>query len=124
VKREWTADVVITGFEMAKEESKKKSGVVSKTKFAGMVGAVSISQWKYNEHGGYTLQVSKPGRGVSGMDDATRADITAHPKKYLGKVLRIKHNGREPTGFFRHPRWDGLRDDKSPKDCVFDLEEK
>ena len=121
VKREWTADVVITGFQTAKKESRKKSGVVSATKYAeaGLIGAVVCGQWKCNEQSGWTEVAT-----VSGMDDDLRGDITNHPKKYLGKVLRIKHNGKEPTGRFRHPRWDGLRSDKSPKDCIFDLEEK
>jgi hypothetical protein len=44
-------------------------------------------------------------------------------KKSVGKVFRIKHNGREPTGAFRHPRFDCWRLDKDPHDCIWYPEE-
>jgi bifunctional non-homologous end joining protein LigD len=113
LKKEATADVVVMGFEPGKG------------KYKGQVGAIIFGQYQH------TLQT--PGRRpiytlermgtCSGFDDALRRQMTEYPVHYKGRVLRIRHNGREPTGAFRHPRFDSWRDDKSAKDCVYDPEE-
>lgn len=103
LKKEATADVVVEGFKPGKGKN------------AGKVGAIYIGQYR-------DFKLWRCG-SVRGFSDALMNDATAHPKKYLGRVLRIRHNGREPTGAFRHPRFDSWRDDKSPKDCVYDPEE-
>lgn len=122
VKKEATADVVIMGFKPAKTESKKK-GSFEKTaaKYAGKVGSVKIGQT--STPGNAERFLMQEVGSARGFDDALMEDFTDHPKKYIGKVIEIKHNGREPTGKFRHPRFSRFRDDKNPKDCVFDLEE-
>jgi len=54
----------------------------------------------------------------SGMTDAERDDIWANRMKYAGKVLVIRHMGSDGEGF-RHPQWQGLREDKLPSECVW-----
>lgn len=106
VKGEWTADVVVMGFKPGKG------------KYVGMVGAIEMGQWVEKPHHGTTHGL----RGVGtcrGFTDAFMLGLTKHPKKYLNQVIEITHNGREPTGAFRHPRFKRFRPDKSPKDCVY-----
>jgi ATP-dependent DNA ligase len=103
VKAEATADVVILGFT-------KGLG-----KYQGQIGAIEFGQ-------------GSPGRVVSlgtcsGFDDGLRKMMTDRPTKYIGNVIEIKHNGREPTGAFRHPRFSRFRPDKHPTECVLDLGE-
>jgi ATP-dependent DNA ligase len=45
--------------------------------------------------------------------------MTAHPEKYLGRVLEITCQLREPSGAFRHPRFSRWRDDKDAAQCVW-----
>ncbi len=122
VKAEWTADVVIMGFVPAKEMSKKVNGDVSMTKYAkaGLIGAIQCGQYMPTEVGrGLCLREVAT---VSGMDDVTRELLTRYghrPGRYIGKVIEIAHNGREPTGRFRHPRFKRFRDDKQAKDCIY-----
>ena len=127
VKKISTADVVIIGFKAAKETSKKVDGTISKTKYAGKVGSVEIGQ--YRPYRG--LKEKDPVIPVGfarGFSDRLMDEFTRHPKKYLGKVITIEANDREPTGKFRHPRVihpdDPFRADKDPKSCVFDLNER
>jgi bifunctional non-homologous end joining protein LigD len=122
VKRTATADVVIMGFIPAKEMSKKKGedqATLTKYAKAGLIGAVQVGQYrparKDEPRAGYVLEEVAT---ISGMDDALRADFTVAPGSFIGKVVKIEHNGREPTGRFRHPRFDGFRNDKRAKDCV------
>jgi ATP-dependent DNA ligase len=118
VKKQATADVVIMGFNDAKETSKKVNGEESITKYAkaGLIGAIQCGQYlKSFPHMEPPIEVAT----VSGMDDALRAEFTKHPRKYIGKVIEIEHNGREPTGRFRHPRFNRFRDDKAAKDCIY-----
>lgn len=109
LKKEATADVVAIGF-------KKGKG-----KYAGMVGAIEFGQWRTGSMG--TQKVLKSFGTARGFTDQAMKDMGRHPSHYLGKVFRIKHNGREPTGAFRHPRFDVWRPDKGPRDCVYDPEE-
>lgn len=112
VKAVWTADVVIIGYKDAKAESKKKNGQVSSTRLAdaGMIGAIRVGQYL----NGKMVEVAT----ISGIDDTLRKQLTRAPKAFLDKVVTIEHNGREPTGRFRHPRFDHFRDDKLPGDCI------
>lgn len=120
-KGQWTADVVIMGFKAAKELSKKKgddAATMTKYAKAGLIGAVVVGQ--YPDLGRESLvEVAT----ISGMDDDLRRTFSFKPEVFVGRVVRIKHNGREPTGRFRHPRWDDFRTDKRPADCVMIMEE-
>lgn len=102
-KKAWTADVFITGFTLG----------MGKYKF--MVGAIEFGQY-------YVGAVRAVGR-CSGMTDGLRSMLTRLPRKFTGAVIEITHNGREPSGKFRHPQFSRFRPDKSPKDCVYDQEE-
>lgn len=117
-KQEWTADVVIMGYKDAKEMSTKVDGEVSMTKYAkaGMIGAVVCGQ--YAKNGRLASHLTEVAT-VSGMTDDLRRDFTDYPKRYIGEVIEIMHNGREPTGRFRHPRFKRFRQDKDAKDCVY-----
>jgi ATP-dependent DNA ligase len=123
VKAEWTADVVIMGFKDAKEMSTKKGddkATITKYAKAGLVGAIQCGQYvPYPDAKGSDVPTLTEVATVSGMDDGLRMVMTAKPKEYIGRVIEIAHNGREPTGRFRHPRFKRFRDDKSPKDCVY-----
>jgi ATP-dependent DNA ligase len=133
VKAQATADVVIMGFVPAKEMSKKVNGEVSMTKYAklGLIGAIQCGQYEVplNEKGQVMRVILEPGRlartglvevaTVSGMDDLLREEMTKNPKRFIGKVAEITHNGQEPTGRFRHPRFSRARDDKQATDCIY-----
>lgn len=112
VKNEETEDVVIMGYVSAKEMSKKSNGDESITKYAaaGMIGAIQVGKYQSD---GKLVEVAT----VSGMTDDVRRDMTRNGKYYLAQVIEIKHNGREPTGRFRHPRFVRFREDKTPKEC-------
>jgi ATP-dependent DNA ligase len=135
VKKQATADVVIMGFIPAKEMSKKKGddkATLTKYAKAGLIGAIQCGQHDHRvcdhtrasceEAGCFGHECSgepKEVATVSGMTDDLRAEFTKHPKKYIGKVIEIEHNGREPTGRFRHPRFNRFRDDKRATDCIY-----
>lgn len=106
LKKKWTADVVIMGFEPGKG------------KYAGSVGAIIMGQYgKCGLEDGFVVGTCR------GFTDAQMRAFMARPKNFTGKVIEIDHNGREPTGAFRHPRFKKFRPDKSPADCVYDPEE-
>jgi ATP-dependent DNA ligase len=113
VKCELNADAFIIGYEEAKRESVKRDGSRSATRLAarGWIGALRVAQWR----DGAVWECAS----VSGMDDALRAEISADPEAYLGRVVELKANAREPSGKFRHPRFTRFRTDKSSADCVY-----
>lgn len=118
IKFSWTADTVIMGFDPPEQYSTKSDGTYSETKFHlnGWIGAIRCGQYV---NGTLTYCAS-----VSGMSDSLRAEISSGSQyDYIGKVLRIKHYGREPTGFFRSPQFGDFRTDKDPTACIQDLNE-
>lgn len=117
VKIEINADVVIMGYKAASEMSEKVNGEVSATKYAqrGLIGAIIFGQYRGTRLIAYG--------STSGMDEDTRELISKNPKKYLNSVFELKANGREQTGAFRHPQFKRFRPDKSPKDCIYNLNE-
>jgi hypothetical protein len=116
-KVEMNADVVILGFEPPEQFSKKVTGEVSETKFwkKGWVGAIQFGQYRDGK--------LWPCGTASGMSDKLRAELSTDPQKFIGRVVEIKANGREPTGAFRHPRFKNWRDDKVASDCVYNPNE-
>ncbi len=123
-RREWVkvksvleADCIITGYEEARAESKKVDGTISVTKFAerGWMGALVCSQYR----DGRLWECAS----VSGMDDALREEVSLNRKKFLGRVVTLKANAREPSGRFRHPQFLRFRNDKDPRDCQYHEEE-
>lgn len=125
VKKEATADVVVMGYKPAKEMSKKKGedhATMTKYAKAGLIGAIICGQWAPVEPGLKSKHLVEVAT-VSGMDDSLREMLSSKPgKTWIGKVIEIKHNGREPTGRFRHPRFSRPRPDKDPSSCVLPTE--
>lgn len=121
IKFSWTADVVIMGFDPPEEWSTKSDGTRSRTKYfeRGWIGAIRCGQ--------YVNGILTECASVSGITDELRESMSTAESNsadnYTGRVIRIGHFGREPTGRFRHPQFGGFRDDKDPKDCVQDLNE-
>jgi ATP-dependent DNA ligase len=119
VKSKRNYDVVFMGVEEAKQESVKKgASKATKTKFADMIGAIVFGQYI----DGKLIQIGT----VSGMDDATRADITKNHAKYTKQqcVFEIEGQERMPgTNAVRHPVFKHFRDDKKAKDCVYRSDE-
>lgn len=113
VKKEQTYDVVITGYDEPKEESKKASGVLSKTKYKekGWIGAIRYGCYR----DGQLVEVGS----VSGMDDDTRRCLSNNKEKFLHSVIEIK--GQEVLkDAIRHPRFIRFRDDKDAEACKWD----
>jgi bifunctional non-homologous end joining protein LigD len=126
VKHELTEDVVIMGYEEPAALSEKVDGLKSITKYKanGWIGAITCGQYDAT---GELVEVAS----VSGMTDSMRAELSprtvthnGRPKrvdggaKYIGHVIEIEANEREPSGRFRHPRFKMFRPDKNPRECV------
>lgn len=145
VKKEITADVVITGFKPAKREYEGKelktwqywesysgdklilNGLeeskqfieeygepvqpVTKYYWHGWIGSIEFSQ--YNNKGELV-----PMGECSGISEELRKDMSENPEKYIGQVMEISAMQRTKDGYFRHPQFLRLRDDKNPKDCL------
>jgi ATP-dependent DNA ligase len=113
VKREVTHDVVIMGFDPPKQISIKVNGDMSATKYAaaGLIGAIKFGQYK----DGVLTECGT----CSGFDDKLRAQMTKDPASFIGRVIEIAAQLREPTGRFRHGRYKRVRDDKMAEACVW-----
>ena len=61
------------------------------------------------------------GRVASGFTDEMRADMAAHPEKYLDQVVEIScMSVDKKVGTFRHPVFCQMRYDKNPKECLWE----
>ncbi len=110
VKQVVHADVVVMGYKAARSSSQKVGGEVSAAKFSGQVGSIVFGQYV----GRRLVAVGS----TSGFDDELRAELTRNGRRYVGRVMEISANGREPTGAFRHPQFSRWRDDKRARECV------
>jgi ATP-dependent DNA ligase len=156
VKREFTEDVVIIGYDAPEEQTAKKRQVVvtengfevkkretvevSQSRLAanGWIGALRFGQfvpvpadYVQDEKKGDVMlpqalidgpkgkMVLRYCGSCSGMDDTLRKEFSDNKEKYIGQVVEILANEREPSGKFRHPRMVRLRNDKNPSDCVW-----
>lgn len=110
-------DVFIIGYEEANATSKKSDGTVSVTRLAerGWIGSVRFAQYRDGK-------VWECG-AARGFDDATCKLLSENRKKFLGRVITVKGNAREPSGALRHPQWVGFRDDKRKAECVYRADE-
>lgn len=79
-------------------------------KYQGQVGAVVFSQIK----DGKLVEMGR----CSGMDDATRLDLSVNPENWIGRVIEVRHMGVMESGAWRHPVWMRVRDDKLAAQCV------
>lgn len=107
LKKYDTLDAIIVGFEMAKEG-----------KFDGLIGTVVFALRDISGPTGHELV--ELGR-ASGMDDATRRDMTENPNAYLNKVVEVKYYGVSGSAStakgVRHPQFVRIREDKSTREC-------
>ncbi len=103
VKRFSTLDVIVTGFTDAKEG---RTG-----KFLGQIGAAEVSVYLGD---GTLVEVGR----VSGMDDATRLDMTANPAQWIGSVIEVaaQEFGKDRL---RHPRYKRRRLDADPRHATY-----
>jgi len=90
-----TADVRITDFKRAKEG-----------KWDGLIG----SYYAKTDDGYISCW-------CSGMSEELMKDMTAHPEKYLNKVVEVHYQLRYVTGKIRHPRFIRIREDKDTTDA-------
>jgi len=110
-------DVVITGFEEAKETSIKKGEVyATDTKFKGLIGSFKYGMYTENPHGDRTLIELGT---CSGMKDDIRRHMTLHPDHWIGQVVEIKGVAQEKSGAIENPRYIRLRTDKRKEECVW-----
>lgn len=94
-----TEDVIVTGLPLD-----------GQGKFDGQVGAVVFSQIV----DGVLVEMGR----CSGMDDATRLDLSRNREAWMGRVIEVRHMGVMPTGGWRHPVWVRTRDDKLASECI------
>jgi ATP-dependent DNA ligase len=120
VKTQSTYDVVIMGYKDPKEVSIKVGDTEeTTTKFAllGWIGAIEFGQFIDGKLKTFGF--------TSGMPDNIRQMISEKRHDYIGHVITIEAQSRIPkSGYFRHPRFLRLRDDKLPTDCVYDVNER
>lgn len=57
---------------------------------------------------------------VTGITKDLRAELTANPDKYIGKVIEISGMERTKDKAVRQPVFERFRDDKSPEDCQYE----
>ena len=98
-KRSASFDCVVMGFTKGKG------------KYNTRIGAVKFGQFV----NGKLVELGQ----ASGMIDAIRADMSANPDSWIGKVITIKGMERLKSGAIRHPQFDKIRFDKNPGDCIW-----
>jgi len=127
VKQSEETDLIITGFEPCTKEYsgsdfdnwpywRDENGVtlpVSKPYYFGWIGSIILSAYI---NGTLTRICTS-----SGMDEQTRADMTANPDKYVGKVAKMGYMQKTDAGFPRHPKYLELHPGKAPEACVWEL---
>ncbi len=94
VKKVYTADLLITGWESG--EGKR----------AGKLGAIICR----DKTGTVVVQVG------SGFTDSQIEEMSKEPEKLIGQIAEIMYNEKTETGSLRFPRFKTLRDDKDGPD--------
>lgn len=117
IKEKDEVDLFVTGYEAAKETSKKSDGTVSVTKYKGMIGSLKLSA--------HDTDTRKPVfvTDCSGITDALRQQVSANPKAFLGKVLRVKCQrvtvNQSGVISLQNPQFGGWRSDKTAVQCDY-----
>ena len=96
-KKSATFDCVVMGF------------TTGKGKFNNRIGALIFGQYV----NGKLVELGQ----ASGMSDAERNKMSAHPDEFIGKVVTIKGMERLKSGAIRHPQFAGIRYDKDRHEC-------
>lgn len=109
-------DCVIIGFVKPEMYYRSTGGKVDTTRFTrfysnNWIGGVQIGQYRNG--------ILVPVGSFSGITDDLRADMSAHPERYLGRVVMVKGFERNESGHFTSPVFLGFRDDKRPEECVW-----
>lgn len=94
VKKVYTADLLVTGWEFG--EGRR----------ANMVGAILCT----DKSGKVVVQVG------SGFSDQDIEEISRDADSYVGKIVEVMYNERTETGSLRFPRFKKFRDDKEEAD--------
>jgi len=102
VKREHTLDVVVTGFTEARFG---RTG-----RIFGQIGALIVSVYA----DGTLVEVAQ----VSGMDDATRLEMSNNRDAWMGRVIEIVAQ-EWAKDRLRHPRFVRWREDADPRACTY-----
>ncbi len=120
VKAQATYDVVVIDYEAPNAESIKKGddkATITRLAANGWIGTVVFGQYKDGK-----MQCFGK---CSGMNDVDREKFSRNKEKMLGTVIRIEAQSRiAKTGYFRHPRYLGIREDKTADQCIFYEDEK
>lgn len=120
VKAQATYDVVVIGYEEPNAESIKKGddkATITRLAANGWIGTVVFGQYKDGK-----MQCFGK---CSGMNDIDREKFSRNREAMLGTVIRIEAQSRiAKTGYFRHPRYLGIREDKNADQCLFYEDEK
>lgn len=115
VKAQATYDVVVIGYEEPEAESIKKGddkATITRLAANGWIGTVVFGQYKDGK-------IQCFGK-CSGMNDADREKFSKNREAMLGTVIRVEAQSRiAKTGYFRHPRYLGIREDKNADQCIF-----
>lgn len=104
VKVEKTMDYIITGYTETKSSSYAKKGYIG-----GIKGGLYID--------GFIEDITV----IGSMTENWRREFSENKHKYLGKVMECKGNEVFDSGALRHPSFVRLRDDKEPKDCIWEI---
>lgn len=135
-KKQGDVDVICMGFEDATKyytgtslvtwpfweyNDKLVEGQLSNTEGARAVTKGYFYGWKMSIILGLYKEgvLTKIGTVSSGMNDELRKDVSIHPEKYIGQV--IKCNYMELTDdAIREPRFIEFRYDKQPQECTYE----
>lgn len=124
VKREFNGDFVVMGFEPPSYEYTgdhldthqywEGNTPVTKYHALGWIGGIKFGEYE----NGKLVE-----RGTcSGMTESLRAELSANPESYIGKVIEIDAMQRTKDKALRQPVFKRFRDDKNPEDCIYELQ--
>jgi ATP-dependent DNA ligase len=86
---------------------------VTKYHYKGWIGSIKFGE--------YENDVLVERGNISGMDESLRAEISANPESYIGKVVEVDGMERiKKTKAIRQPVFKRFRDDKLPEECIYE----
>lgn len=105
-----------TGKEVDSWPYKDRDGILmTKAAYYGWAGAIRVGAYDAADN------LVSIGRVASGLTDEMKADMTAHPDKYIGNVVEVNCMSIDKKAkTFRHPYFSRMRPDKPTKDCLLE----